>query len=93
LQKQTHRPKIAKELTPCHSKGKLFFFKYLTLKFLKQLSRTTSRKKNRNNKMTKKAQKYNDLKITVERRPAYNITYTHAGVFCIDTQKSAVFEV
>jgi hypothetical protein len=43
--------------------------------------------------MTTKAQKYNDLTMTVDRRPAYNITYTQAGVSCFVRQKSAIFEV
>jgi hypothetical protein len=43
--------------------------------------------------MTEKTQKYNDLTMTVDRRPAYNITYTQAGVLCFDRQKSAIFEV
>jgi hypothetical protein len=43
--------------------------------------------------MTAKAQKYSDLTMTVVRRPAYNITYTQAGVSCFVGQKSAIFEV
>ncbi len=43
--------------------------------------------------MTAKAQKYNNLTMTVDRRPAYNITYTQAGVSCFVGQKSAIFEV
>ena len=43
--------------------------------------------------MTAKAQKYNDLTMTVDRRPAYNITYTQAGVSCFVGQESAKFEV
>jgi hypothetical protein len=43
--------------------------------------------------MTAKAQKYNDLTMTVDRRPAYNITYTQAGVSCFVGQESAIFEV
>jgi hypothetical protein len=43
--------------------------------------------------MTAKAQTYNDLTMTVDRRPAYNITYTQAGVSCFVRQESAIFEV
>jgi hypothetical protein len=43
--------------------------------------------------MTEKAQKYNDLTMTVDRRPAYNITYTQAGVSCYVGQESGKFVV
>jgi hypothetical protein len=43
--------------------------------------------------MTEKAQKYNDLTMTVDRRPAYNITYTQAGVSCFVGQESGKIEV
>jgi hypothetical protein len=32
--------------------------------------------------MTAKAQKYNDLTMTVDRRPAYNSRFAKAGVSC-----------
>lgn len=31
--------------------------------------------------------------MTVDRRPAYNITYTQAGFSCFVGQKSSIFEV
>jgi len=43
--------------------------------------------------MTAKAQKHNDLTITMDRRPAYNITYTQAGVLCFVGQESGIIEV
>jgi hypothetical protein len=43
--------------------------------------------------MTAKAQKYNDLTMTVDRRPAYNITYTQAGVSCFVGQESSKIKV
>ena len=43
--------------------------------------------------MTAKTQKYNDLTMKEDRRPAYNITYTQAGVSCFVGQESAKFEV
>ena len=43
--------------------------------------------------MTAKAQKYNDLTMTVDRRPAYNITYTQAGVSCFVEQESDEIKV
>jgi hypothetical protein len=42
--------------------------------------------------MTIKTQIYNDLTMTVDRRPAYNITYTQAGVSCFVGQESGKFE-
>jgi hypothetical protein len=42
--------------------------------------------------MTAKAQKYNDLTMIVDRRPAYNITYTQAGVSCFVGQESGKFK-
>ena len=43
--------------------------------------------------MTAKTQKYNDLTMTADRRPAYNITYTQAGVSCFVGQESSKFKV
>jgi len=43
--------------------------------------------------MTVKAQKYNELTMTEDRRPAYNITYTQAGVSCFVGQESGKFKV
>jgi hypothetical protein len=43
--------------------------------------------------MMVKTQKNNDLTMKVNRRPAYNITYTQAGVMCFVGQKSGIFEV
>jgi hypothetical protein len=43
--------------------------------------------------MTAKTLKYNNLTMTVDRRPAYNITYTQAGVSCFVGQESSKFEV
>jgi hypothetical protein len=43
--------------------------------------------------MTVKAQINNDLTMTEDRRPAYNITYTQAGVSCFVGQKSGKFKV
>jgi hypothetical protein len=49
------------------SKGKLFFKIPSLLKFLKQPTHNPT-DKNGTNKMTEKAQKYNDLTMTVDRR-------------------------
>jgi hypothetical protein len=43
--------------------------------------------------MIVKTQKNNDLTMTVDRRPAYNITYTQAGVSCFVGQESGKFKV
>lgn len=43
--------------------------------------------------MTEKAQKYNELTMMEDRRPAYNITYTQAGGSCFIGQESGNFKV
>ncbi|WP_209332830.1 hypothetical protein [Lunatimonas salinarum] len=43
--------------------------------------------------MTNKTRTYHDLILTEDRRPAYNITYTQAGVSCFIGQESGKFKV
>lgn len=63
--------KSQKSFHLCHPKEKLFFFKNpFPLKFLKQPSHKPNGQKNRNSKMTEKAQKYNDLTMTVDSWPS-----------------------
>jgi len=43
--------------------------------------------------MAVKAKIYSDLTMTEGRRPAYNITYTQAGVSCFVGQESGKFKI
>ena len=63
--------KLQKSFNLCYPKEKLFF-KILPSKIFKTADTQAEQPVNGTNKMTAKAQKYNDLTMTVDRRPAYN---------------------
>ena len=67
--KPTHKPKIAKELSLSLTE-KLFLNPFPPKIF--KTADAQARQTKRNKKLTAKAQKYNDLTKTVDRRPAYN---------------------
>jgi len=70
----TRRPKFAKELPPLPPDRKLFF-KTPPLKIFKTADTQAKQTEIRTNKMTSKTQKYRDLTLTEDRRPAYNSVY------------------
>jgi len=73
---------------------KNYFLKFPSLlKFLKPLTTANTNRPNLNLTTTPKLTIYKDFTTTTDRRPAYNITYTQAGVSCFVGQKSAIFEV
>ena len=84
--------KLQKSFHLCHPKEN-YFLKSLPSKIFKTADTQARQTENRNYKMTAKTQKYNNLTMTVDRRPAYNITYTQAGVSCFVGQESSKFKV
>ncbi len=83
--------KLQKSFHLCHPK-EYYFLKSLPSKIFKTANTQAKQTENATNKMIAKTQKYNDLTMTEDRRPAYNITYTQAGVSCFVGQESAKFE-
>jgi len=63
--------KLQKSFHLCHPKEN-YFLKSLPLKIFKTANTQAKQTENEINKMTEKAQIYNDLTMTVDRRPAYN---------------------
>ena len=63
--------KLQKSFHLCHPKEN-YFLKSLPSKIFKTANTQAKQTEKRTNKMTTKAQKYNDLTMTVDRRPAYN---------------------
>jgi hypothetical protein len=84
--------KLQKSFHLCHPKEN-YFLKSLPSKIFKTANTQAKQTENATNKMTAKTQKYNDLTMTEDRRPAYNITYTQAGVLCFVRQESGKFKV
>ena len=71
--------KLQKSFHLCHPKEN-YFLKSLPSKIFKTASTQAKQTENEINKMTAKAQIYNDLTMTVDRRPAYNSTYKKLAV-------------
>ena len=85
--------KNCKRASTFATRRKNYFLKSLPSKIFKTANTQTNKTENGTNKMTAKGQKYSDLTMTVDRRPAYNITYTQAGGSCFVGQESGIFEV
>ena len=85
--------KNCKRASTFATRKKNYFLKSLPSKIFKTANTQAKQTENATNKMTAKTQKYNDLILTVDRRPAYNITYTQAGVSCLVGQERVKFEV
>ena len=84
--------KLQKSFHLCHPKEN-YFLKSLPSKIFKTANTQAKQTEKRTNKMTVKTQINIDLTMTEDRRPAYNITYTQAGVSCFVGQESGKFKV
>jgi len=74
-QASAQNKKLQKSFHPCHPKEN-YFLKSFPTKIFKTANTLAKQTENENKKMIRKSQKHTDLTMTVDRRPAYNITNT-----------------
>jgi hypothetical protein len=72
--------KNCKRASTFATRRKNYFLKSLPSKIFKTANTQAKQTENEINKMTEKAQIYNDLTMTEDRRPAYNSTYPKVAV-------------